>query len=137
MPTQTPPLRKNKFMALAIFASICLALTLAVNLATFSPVAFAAPAAPAKKPAAKRYTAAQFLETTNMRGASFSADEKRIMYSSNETGIFNAYAISAAGGKAEALTKSSTDSTYSVAFFPEDDRIVYTRDNGGDENNKL
>ncbi len=137
MPTQTPPLRKNKFMALAIFASICLASTLAVNLTTFSPVAFAASAAPAKKPAAKRYTAAQFLETTNMRGASFSADEKRIMFSSNETGIFNAYAISAAGGKAEALTKSSTDSTYSVAFFPEDDRIVYTRDNSGDENNKL
>ncbi len=129
---------KNRFTALAISAAVCFAPTVAVSLATFSTGASAAPTASAAKPVAvKRYTAAQFLETTNMRGASFSGDEKRIMFSSNESGIFNAYAIPAAGGKAEALTKSSTDSTYSVAYFPDDDRIVYTRDNGGDENSKL
>jgi dipeptidyl aminopeptidase/acylaminoacyl peptidase len=85
----------------------------------------------------KRYTAAQFLATTNLRGASFSADEKRIMFSSNETGIFNAYSIAVTGGKAEAITKSANNTTYAVSYFPEDDRIVYTRDNAGDENNKL
>ena len=85
----------------------------------------------------KRYTAAQFLATTNLRGASFSADEKRIMFSSNESGIFNAYSIAVTGGKAEALTKSTNDTTYAVAYFPEDNRIIYTRDNAGDENSKL
>jgi dipeptidyl aminopeptidase/acylaminoacyl peptidase len=85
----------------------------------------------------KRYTAAQFLQTTRLRGASFSADEKRIMFSSDTSGIFNAYSISVNGGKTDALTKSTGDTTYSVAYFPDDDRIIYTRDNGGDENNKL
>jgi dipeptidyl aminopeptidase/acylaminoacyl peptidase len=87
--------------------------------------------------AVKRYTIEQFMATTSYVGASFSADEKSILFSSNETGIFNAYKISTAGGKAEAKTKSATDSTYSVSFFPNDDRILFTRDNGGDENNHL
>ncbi len=85
----------------------------------------------------KRYTVAQFLATTSMRGASFSADEKRIMFSSNESGIFNVYAIPVAGGKPTALTTSKTDTTYGVQFFPTDDRVLYSRDNAGDENNKI
>jgi dipeptidyl aminopeptidase/acylaminoacyl peptidase len=97
--------------------------------------AAAAKATPGK--AVKRYTIEQFMATTSYVGASFSADEKSILFSSNETGIFNAYKISTAGGKAEAKTKSATDSTYSVSFFPNDDRILFTRDNGGDENNHL
>jgi dipeptidyl aminopeptidase/acylaminoacyl peptidase len=85
----------------------------------------------------KRYTAEQFMATTSLRGASFSADEKRIMFSSNESGIFNAYSVATTGGKPEALTKSTTDTTFGVAYFPDDDRILYTRDAGGDENNHL
>ncbi len=128
----------NRFTIRPISSAVCLTIVIAANLVAFNAPASAAPTtAPAKPAATKRYTAAQFLETTNMRGASFSADEQRIMFSSNETGIFNAYTISVAGGKAEAITKSTTDTTYSVAFFPEDDRIIYTRDNSGDENNKL
>jgi dipeptidyl aminopeptidase/acylaminoacyl peptidase len=85
----------------------------------------------------KRYTAEQFMATTSLRGASFSADEKRVMFSSNESGIFNAYSVATTGGKPEALTKSTTDTTFGVAYFPDDDRILYTRDAGGDENNHL
>ncbi len=115
--------------------SIVLSAFLVTN--TYAAPSKQQPTAKAKEASVKRYTAAQFLATTNLRGASFSADEKRIMFSSNESGIFNAYAISVTGGKAEALTKSSKDTTYSVAFFPDDDRLIYTRDNAGDENNKL
>jgi dipeptidyl aminopeptidase/acylaminoacyl peptidase len=101
----------------------------------------AKPAKPATTQAApkqvKRYTAEQFMATTSLRGASFSADEKRIMFSSNESGIFNAYSVATTGGKPEALTKSTTDTTFGVAYFPDDDRILYTRDAGGDENNHL
>ena len=77
------------------------------------------------------------MATVSMGGASFSADEKRILFHSNETGIFNAYTLSVNGGKPEALTRSTTDTTYAVGFFPNDDRILYTRDKGGDENNHL
>ncbi len=85
----------------------------------------------------KQYTIDQFMKTTSMGNASFSADDSRILFHSNESGIFNAYVVPVAGGKPQALTESKTDSTYSVSFFPDDDRILYTRDQGGNEQNHL
>jgi dipeptidyl aminopeptidase/acylaminoacyl peptidase len=98
--------------------------------------AFAAPLKEIQK-APKRYTIEQFMATTSISGASFSKDEKRILFSSNESGIFNAYTIPVAGGTPVAMTKSTTDSTYAVGFFYNDDRILFTRDSGGNENNHL
>lgn len=77
------------------------------------------------------------MATTSMLGASFSADEKRILFSSNASGIFNAYTIPLDGGMPEPLTRSAVESTFSVSFFPHDDRVLFTRDRGGDENNHL
>lgn len=96
-------------------------------------------AAAAKKPSAtpKRYTIEQFMATTSFSGVSFSNDEKQILINSNETGIFNVYAIPVAGGKPVAMTKSTTDSTYSVGYFYNDDRLLFTRDKGGNEQNHL
>ena len=79
----------------------------------------------------------QFMATTTVNGASFSADGKSILFSSNESGIFNVYSMPVAGGKAEPLTKSTTDSTFAISYFPYDDRILYTRDAGGNEQNHL
>ena len=45
---------------------------------------------PASTRAPKQYTIEQFLDTVSNRGASFSADESRILFSSNKTGIWNA-----------------------------------------------
>ncbi len=87
--------------------------------------------------AVKRYSIEQFMATTSLRGASFSADEKRILFSSNASGIFNVYSIAAAGGEPVALTRSTTDSHYAVGYFPKDDRVLFTRDQGGDEQNHL
>src|SRR6476646_4129756 len=94
------------------------------------------PAAPANRPI-KEYTIAQFLETTAVQGASFSADESRILFSSNKTGIWNAYTVPVGGGSWTAMTSSTTDSTYGVSFFPNDDRILVTHDQGGNELNHL
>ncbi len=85
----------------------------------------------------KRYTIEQFMATTSITGASFSKDEKQILFSSNESGIFNAYTIPVGGGKPVPMTRSSTDSTYAVGYFYNDDRILFTRDSGGNENNHL
>ena len=46
----------------------------------------------------KQYTIEQFLNTTAIGGASFSADESRILFSSNKTGIWNAYTVPVGGG---------------------------------------
>ena len=85
----------------------------------------------------RQYTIEQFLAATAISGASFSADEKKILFSSNRTGIINVYSVAVAGGEPTALTSSTTDTTVAVSYFPKDDRFLYTRDKGGDEKNHL
>jgi dipeptidyl aminopeptidase/acylaminoacyl peptidase len=84
----------------------------------------------------RQYTIEQFLNTTRIAGASFSSDEKSILVSSNKSGIFNVYAIPVAGGEPRQLT-TLKESTFAVSYFPRDDRILYTHDVGGNENNHL
>jgi dipeptidyl aminopeptidase/acylaminoacyl peptidase len=85
----------------------------------------------------RQYTIDQFLNTTAITGASFSADESRILFSSNKSGIWNVYSVAVTGGDWTPITASTTDSTYAVSFFPSDDRILFTRDQGGNELNHL
>jgi dipeptidyl aminopeptidase/acylaminoacyl peptidase len=82
---------------------------------------------------AKQYTMEQFLDTTSISGGFFSADESRILFSSNKTGIWNAYVMPVGGGEWTPVTKSTQDSTYAVSFFPADNRILITRAQGGNE----
>jgi dipeptidyl aminopeptidase/acylaminoacyl peptidase len=95
-----------------------------------------AAAAQTRRPS-KQYTIEQFMATVSVGGASFSADEQRVLFSSNETGIFNVYSVPVAGGPATRITGSTTDSTFAVSYFPKDDRILFTRDRGGNELNHL
>ena len=89
------------------------------SLAALAFVLAAAPvlAAPPGR-SSKQYTIEQFLATTAISGASFSADEKKILFSSNKTGIFNVYSIPVAGGEPTAITNSTTDTTVAVSYFP-------------------
>lgn len=93
-------------------------------------------AAPPQK-APKRYAIKQFMATTAYSGASFSADESRLLLTSNQTGVPNAYTLAVKGGALQPLTDSAKDSTYGVSYFPKDDRILVTRDSGGNELNHL
>ena len=93
-------------------------------------------ATPDKRPS-REYSIEQFMATTGITGASFSADEKKLLFSSNASGIYNVYSIPTAGGTPSALTKSATDTTFAVSYFPNDDRFLYTRDQGGNELNHL
>jgi dipeptidyl aminopeptidase/acylaminoacyl peptidase len=110
---------------------------MATTLVFVTALAAGQTAAPASTRAPKQYTIEQFLDTIAIRGASFSADESRILFSSNKTGIWNAYSVPVAGGEWTAVTTSTTDSTYAVSYFPKDDRILFTRDQGGNELNHL
>jgi dipeptidyl aminopeptidase/acylaminoacyl peptidase len=85
----------------------------------------------------KQYSIEQFMNNELVGGASFSADESRILFSSNRTGIYNAYTVPVGGGNATPVTRSTTDTVRSVSFFPHDDRILITRDQGGNELNHL
>ncbi|NTX03443.1 MULTISPECIES: alpha/beta fold hydrolase [Myxococcus] len=85
----------------------------------------------------KHYAIEQFMKTTLIRGASFSPDEQRVLYSSNQTGIYNVFSVPVKGGKPTQLTRSTTDSTFAVGYFPQDERILFTKDQGGNEQHHL
>lgn len=81
----------------------------------------------------KQYTIEQFMDTVEIFGSSFSADEQKILISSNQTGIFNAYTIPATGGEPTQITQSTDDAVFALSFFPKDERILYLSDQGGNE----
>jgi dipeptidyl aminopeptidase/acylaminoacyl peptidase len=118
-----------KFLLVLLVMGCGAALPCVAQAATTSP--------PKPSLAAKRYSIEQFMATTSISGASFSADEQSLLFSSNVSGLFNAYALPVTGGTPQALTRSTTDSVYAVAYFPDDDRLLLTRDQGGDELNHL
>lgn len=102
------------------------------NATTAATTAPAEPALPQKQ-----YSIEDFLDTVTVTGASFSPDASKILFSSNKTGIFNVYTMSADGGDWTAVTQSNTDNVYAVSYFPNDERILVTRDQGGNELNHL
>ena len=79
------------------------------------------------------YTIEQFYDIESIGGSSFSADEGHILYYSNRTGIYNAYAIPVGGGEPVALTHSEDDSRFAISYFPADDRVLIQGDQGGNE----
>ena len=83
------------------------------------------------------YDARAFYDTEQVFGASFSQDETRILMTSDRTGVMNVYAQPIVGGEPTALTSSDTDANLGMAFFPGDDRILFTADQGGNELNHL
>ncbi|MDQ3607065.1 MAG: S9 family peptidase [Gemmatimonadota bacterium] len=68
-----------------------------------------------------------------MTGASFSPDKQKILISSNETGVFNVYAVPVGGGTPTQLTQSTDNAVFSLGFFPGDERFLYSSDAGGNE----
>ncbi len=92
----------------------------------------------AQEPA--RYDAEAFYATTSYGlagGFAWSPDDKDLLVHSDETGIFNAYALPATGGEEQALTSSTTDSTFAISWFPDDRRVLFSADQGGNELNHV
>ncbi|MGH8236617.1 MAG: S9 family peptidase [Steroidobacteraceae bacterium] len=105
---------------------------------TGAPAAAATP--PPALPAPTQYDAEAFFATTSYimpAGYAWSADDKQLLVSSDETGIYNVYALPAAGAGKQPLTSSTADSTFAVSWFPADGRMLFTADGGGNEINHL
>ena len=81
----------------------------------------------------KAYTIEQFMDIVNIFGGSFSADEEKVLITSKKSGVYNAYAVDIATGEQTQLTTSEEDAVFTDSYFPNDDRIVYTSDQGGNE----
>ncbi len=85
----------------------------------------------------RQYTIEQFLDTTQLKSSSFSADKSKILVSSDETGVDNAFAIYADGSGSVQLTDSKVENIQVQGYFPHDERFLYLADQGGDELNHL
>jgi dipeptidyl aminopeptidase/acylaminoacyl peptidase len=81
----------------------------------------------------KQYTIEQFMNTIAIGGSSISHDDQNILFSSNKTGIYNAYIVPVTGGEARQITDSKENSIFVISFFPNDNRILYRSDKGGNE----
>ncbi len=90
----------------------------------------------APAPVSHKYSMEQFMKTTSISGTSFNHDDTKLLVSSNESGIFNVYELDLATSKRTAITESD-ETTFGVSYMPSDDRILYTQDKGGNENNHL
>lgn len=80
-----------------------------------------------------KYTIEQFMNTTSIFGSSFSSDESKILFTSDESGIYNVYTIPINGGNPTQITHSDSTSKYATSFFPNDDRILFMSDKDGNE----
>ena len=77
------------------------------------------------------------MEIVQINGGSFSPDESKVIINSKESGIFNVHAIDVKSGQAVPLTSSTDNAILGLSYFPGDERIVYTSDQGGNEINHL
>ncbi len=85
----------------------------------------------------KQYTIEDFLGNVNYTGASFSPDNTKILVSSDQSGIYNAYAFPVDGQTPVQLTHSTGDYVMVRGYFPNDERFLYTSDQGGNELNHV
>ena len=86
------------------------------------------------------YSADAFFNTTTVFLAAdraFSHDGSSLLMSSDQTGVFNAWQLPLDGGEPIALTDSDDNAIFAVSWFPNDDRVLYTYDSGGNELNHL
>jgi dipeptidyl aminopeptidase/acylaminoacyl peptidase len=84
----------------------------------------------------KNKTSAVF-NILSLSGASFSMDEKRILFTSNKNGTPNAYEVDIETGNISRLTNEKDNAVFSVSYFPFDDRIIVKSDKNGNENSRL
>ncbi len=80
-----------------------------------------------------QYTIEQFMDTKSVFGSTFTPDEEYVAFSSDASGVFNAYMIPVAGGDAKQITFSDSNSVFVISFFPHDQRLLLMSDQGGNE----
>ncbi len=84
-----------------------------------------------------QYSIEDFLENTSYGGGDFSPDGSKLLVHHDASGVFNAYAVPIDGGEPTQLTTSTEDAVLTVSYFGDDERFLYTSDQGGNELNHL
>ena len=77
------------------------------------------------------------MSTAKTSGLAFSPDETRILFTSDASGILNAYEVCIGSGTQRQLTHSLTENIHGVSYFPNDARVLISKDPGNRENSVL
>ncbi|KFN50162.1 S9 family peptidase [Arenimonas composti] len=127
-------MRPSRHLILAL-AALAAALSLAACERGSGPASggTAAAAAEAVARPSRQYTIEEFVASTQMGGVSFNGDESKLLFAANRDGVWNVFTVPVEGGDWMPVTNSTTDNSWAVSFFPNDDRILIARDKGGDE----
>ncbi|MEJ8758403.1 S9 family peptidase [Pontibacter sp. H259] len=97
------------------------------------PATERAPQAQAAAPATKTYTIEEFMATTSIGGNAIASDNSKVLYSSNQTGIYNAFEVPVTGGEPKQVTASTDNSIFVISYMPDNKSILYDSDKGGNE----
>ncbi len=81
----------------------------------------------------KEYDIEQFFANNRIGGGAFSADESKLLYSSDESGIFNVREIDVMTKESRAITQSTEESFFAIDYVPHSNDILYSADKGGNE----
>jgi len=127
---------------LLILGTSLLALTSMAGCANTAEVGETASAVMEAITPAPRYSAEAFFMTTSYSlpsssGYTFGPKTGDILITADETGVFNAYRMDPDTGEKTALTASTTSAARALTWFPNDERMLYTQDGGGDELNHV
>ena len=94
-------------------------------------------AEPSVSAAISQYSAEQFFATKTYLGNDINHNASALLVASDESGVFNLYRVSLDGKDWQPLTQSVSDPAFPVSWFPNDDRLLYTADQGGNELNHI
>src|SRR4051794_6964667 len=72
----------------------------------------------------KQYTIDQFYKSSEVFGGDISADDKKLLVTSNESGIYNAYEIDLVSDQKKALTSSKEESIFADSYVPGTTNII-------------
>jgi dipeptidyl aminopeptidase/acylaminoacyl peptidase len=84
-----------------------------------------------------QYSAETFFDTTTLYGSSINHDGTAVLVTSDASGIYNVYSYPVDGSEPTQLTNSTTDAIRGISWFPKDNRLLYTADQGGNELNHV
>ena len=80
-----------------------------------------------------KYDVEEFFNNVAISGGYFSSSSDKLIYSSNESGIYNIYEVNINNGKASQLTHSEKESFFIRSYVPNSDAFIYSADKGGNE----
>lgn len=115
-------------------SSLFIAITVCLSVVSVSMSATGPSPDGKQEQATGRYSLEQFMKTVSVGGGFLDKNENRLLISSNETGVFNVFSIDIESCEKTQLTNFTSGAANALAYFPNDDRILYSFDKNGRQN---